>query len=72
MATWKRAYSTDKVTQFRASVERGFRTKLSDKDVNDALQKSTNFKDFCATLKEMHGISADLDDLVKLCNKSFA
>lgn len=71
MATWQRAYSSERVNKFRKGLEIGFRTKLSEKDVNDALQKSKNFKDFCATLKELHGISADLDDLIKLCNQTF-
>ena len=52
-------------------MEIGFRTKLSEQDVNDTLQSSSSFMDFCIKLKELHAISADLDDLIKLCNESF-
>lgn len=69
MATWKRAYPSAKVAALNKSLQRGFRTKLSDKDISDTLQSSTSFKDFAKNLKEMYGIQADLDDLVKLITK---
>jgi hypothetical protein len=69
MATWKRAYPSAKVAALNKKLRIGFRTKLSDKDIADTLQRSTSFKNFAQNLMEMYAIQADLDDLVALITK---
>lgn len=72
MATWQKAYPSEKVAKLNRQLARGFRTTLSDKDIADTLQKSGSFRDFAANLKEMYGVQADLEDLVALINKELA
>jgi hypothetical protein len=69
MGTWKRAYPKAKIAALNKSLSKGFGTKLTDKDISDTIQRSSNYKDFAKKLIEMYSVAADLESLVALCEK---
>jgi hypothetical protein len=69
MGTWKRAYPTAKIAALNTALSRGFGTTLTDKDISDTIQRSSNYQDFAKKLIEMHSVAADLESLVALCEK---
>ena len=68
MTPWRRAYPREKVAKLNRALARGFNTKLSDQDVDNALQRSTSFSSFAKNLNEMYSLSVELDQVIALCN----
>ena len=46
----------------QAASAKGMGTKLTDQDINDVIQRSSNYQDFAKKLLETHSVAAELDD----------
>jgi len=69
---WKNAYPTEKVRALVGALTLGFDTIVSAQDIEAQIQLSSSYRDLGRRLKELYGVSADLDDLIALCEQKLS
>jgi hypothetical protein len=64
---WKRAYPTEKVRALNGAIMLGFNATISERDLAGQIQASSSYRDLGRRLKELYALSADLDDVIRMC-----